>query len=79
VSFDYIKSIGDPSELHARLNQGVTIIDDEQLLYKYMVSYGAMHKAKLYESFETIISKLNNITINIIDWGCGQALATFCS
>lgn len=76
VSFDYIKSIGDPSDLHTRLNQGVTIIDDEQLLYKYMVSYGAMHKAKLYESFETIIGNLNNITINIIDWGCGQALAT---
>ncbi|MCD4667308.1 MAG: DUF4145 domain-containing protein [Sulfurimonas sp.] len=76
VSFDYIKSIGDPSELHIRLNQGITIIDDEQLLYKYMVSYGAMHKAKLYESFETIIGNLNNIKINIIDWGCGQALAT---
>ena len=76
VSFDYIKSIGDPSELHARLNQGVTIIDDEQLLYKYIATYGAMHKAKLYESFESIIGNLNNITINIVDWGCGQALAT---
>lgn len=76
ISFDYIKSIGDPQELHTRLNQGVTIIDDEKLLYKYIVSYSAMHKEKLYEAFETISEKLNSNTVNIIDWGCGQALAT---
>ena len=76
ISFDYIKSIGDPVELHTKLNQGVTIIDDEQLLYKYMVSYAAMHKAKLYDSFEVVLDKLNYKKINIIDWGCGQALAT---
>ena len=35
-----------------------------------------MHKAKLYSSFNKVISQLNNETINIIDWGCGQALAT---
>ena len=33
-------------------------------------------KEKLYSSFDTIIHKLNNQTINIIDWGCGQALAS---
>lgn len=76
ISFDYIKSIGDPQELHTRLNHGVAIIDDEQLLYKYIYSYSVMHKAKLYEAFETIIKKLDNNTVNIIDWGCGQALAT---
>jgi len=76
VSFDYIKSIDDPNELHARLNQGVTIIDDEQLLYKYIVSYAAMHKAKLYEAFDFLLSNINNTVINIIDWGCGQALAS---
>ena len=35
-----------------------------------------MIKTKLYSSFDTIIHQLNNKTINIIDWGCGQALAT---
>jgi hypothetical protein len=54
----------------------VVIIDDEQLLYKYMVSYSAMHKIKLYESFKKVIGELDNKKINIIDWGCGQALAT---
>jgi len=80
VSFDYIKSIGNPQELHIKLNQGVVIIDDERLLYKYIASYSSMHKEKLYSAFDSIVGSLNNRTINIVDWGCGQALATllFC-
>ncbi|MDQ7046621.1 MAG: hypothetical protein Q9M39_03025 [Sulfurovum sp.] len=35
-----------------------------------------MHKAKLYSSFDTVIHQLKSQTINIIDWGCGQAVAT---
>lgn len=76
ISFDYIKSIGDPQELYDRLTRGAMIIDDEQLLYKYIASFGAKHKAKLYDAFETIKDKLNEEKINIIDWGCGQAFAT---
>jgi hypothetical protein len=59
-----------------KLNRGRYIIDDEKLLFQYIFSYGNMHKAKLDEAFETIVHKLDNKTINIIDWGCGQALAT---
>ena len=76
VSKKYIMSMGDTDYLHYQLNQGVTVIEEEDLLYKYLFNYGKMHKAKLYSSFDTIIHQLNNKTINIIDWGCGQALAT---
>jgi len=76
VSIDYILNIGNPNSLHYQLNQGVTIIEEEKLLYKYLFSYGKMHKAKLYSSFDTVIHQLKNKTINVIDWGCGQALAT---
>jgi len=76
VSRNYIMSMGNTDYLHYQLNQGVTVIKEEDLLYKYLFNYGKMHKAKLYSSFETIIYQLNNETINIIDWGCGQALAT---
>ena len=76
ISVDYIMNIGNPNELHKQLNQGVTIIEKENLLYEYLFSYGKMHKAKLYSSFDTVIHKLENEIINIIDWGCGQALAT---
>jgi hypothetical protein len=76
ISVEYIMNIGNPDSLHYQLKQGVTIIEEEKLLYKYIFNYGKMHKAKLYSSFDTVIHQLNNQTINIIDWGCGQALAT---
>jgi len=76
LSVDYIRDISNSNELHYQLNQGVTIIEKKDLLYKYLFSYGKMHKAKLYSSFDTVIHKLKNKTINIIDWGCGQALAS---
>jgi len=76
ISINYIMDIGNPDSLHYQLNQGVTIIEEQDLLYKYLFSYGKMHKVKLYSSFDTVIYQLNNETINVIDWGCGQALAT---
>ena len=76
VSKKYIMGIGNPDNLHYQLNQGVIVIEEENLLYKYLFNYVKMHKAKLYSSFDTVIHQLNNKTINVIDWGCGQALAT---
>lgn len=76
VAYEYIKSLGDPDELYNRLQRGEAIIDDEKLLCKYLVSFGGKHKIKLYSAFDEIFSKIQNQKLNIIDWGCGQALAT---
>lgn len=76
ICTQYIKEIGNPQELYDKLNRGTVIIDDEKLLYKYITSFGAKHKTKLYDAFEVIKDKLDNQTINIVDWGCGQAFAT---
>ncbi|RLA06965.1 MAG: hypothetical protein DRQ51_07745 [Gammaproteobacteria bacterium] len=71
---------GNKQEHHDALNRGTTIIEHEELLYKYVVDYSNKHKQKLYSAYDTIAEELNNKTINIVDWGCGQALATvlFC-
>ena len=76
VSIDYINSISYKLELYERIDRGRTIIDDEELLFQYMFSYATMHKAKLYESFDLLVKIRKGSSINIIDWGCGQALAT---
>jgi len=78
VSKYYVKSnIGsNEKKIHYSLNRGVGILEEERQLYQYIKSFGEMHKAKLYSSFDTVIHQLNNQIINIIDWGCGQALAT---
>lgn len=76
IAYEYIQSIGDPQELYDRLQRGEKIIDDEKLLYKYLVSFGRKHKLKLDSAYETIIDKIQNQKFDIVDWGCGQATAT---
>jgi len=76
ISYQYIQSIGDPIELYNRLQRGEVIIDDQKLLYKYLVSYGSKHKQKLESAYDLIIDKLENRKFDIVDWGCGQATAS---
>lgn len=78
ISKNYVKNNIKENEknIHYSLNRGIKILEEQNELYQYIKSFGKMHKAKLYSSFDTIIHQLNNKTINIIDWGCGQALAT---
>lgn len=76
IAYKYIQKLGDPEEFYARLQRGEAIIDDKKLLSKYLVSFGGKHKAKLYSAYEQIISKIDGTEINIVDWGCGQAIAT---
>jgi 2-polyprenyl-3-methyl-5-hydroxy-6-metoxy-1,4-benzoquinol methylase len=76
VSFKQLHIIGDTQELYDRLIRGEAIIDTPELLYKYFVSFGGKHKSKLYSAYDEIITKLQNVRFNIIDWGCGQGMAT---
>jgi hypothetical protein len=76
VSFKQLHIIGDTQELYDRLIRGEVIIDTPDLLYKYFVSFGGKHKSKLYSAYDEIITKLQNERFNIIDWGCGQGMAT---
>jgi hypothetical protein len=41
-----------------------------------MNSYGNMHYEKLIEAFKTLPKALFEKKTNIIDWGCGQAMAS---
>lgn len=69
------------NNLWAELNHGVKILQQEEELCQYLYSFGIMHKAKLYEAFNSIKSYLNDIQlrkVEIYDWGCGQGLATIC-
>lgn len=76
LAYTYIKATGDPQSLYERLARGEAIIDSEELLFKYIVSFGAKHKAKLYSAFDVVATSLKDENVNIIDWGCGQAMAS---
>lgn len=62
------------------LNHGVDILDTEDELDQYLCAYGMMHKEKIIAALSSINNPLDEFSndITIIDWGCGQGLATAC-
>lgn len=81
VAFDFVQKLPAElcEELHDSLNRGVDVLDSEPLLQMYIYSYGKMHKAKLYYAFDNLhenVFKYNEV--EIVDYGCGQGLATIC-
>ena len=66
-------------ELFEALNRGIDILDSEPQMTAYLFAYGKMHKAKLNYAFEHLPETFFEISeLNIIDYGCGQAVATMC-
>lgn len=77
-NFDAIRSI---SLRHADgcnlTNRGVKILESEEELFEYMKRFGNMHKAKLEVALNPLSDNDNfSAKINVIDWGCGQGIAS---
>ena len=67
------------NELYEKLNHGVDLLDSEPMMETYLYAYGKMHQAKLDYAFNHLPEEFLSIPeINIIDYGCGQALGTMC-
>ena len=66
-------------ELFEALNRGIDILDSEPQMSTYLYSFGPMHQAKLNYAFNHLPREFFiQPEINIIDYGCGQALGTIC-
>ncbi len=66
-------------ELFEALNRGIDILDSEPQMTAYLFAFGKMHQAKLEYAFSKLPNELlEQPEINIIDYGCGQALGTMC-
>ncbi len=81
IAFDFVRKL--PSdlcdELHESLNRGVDVLDSEPLLQMYIYAFGKMHNAKLQYAFEHLQKNVIKYReIEIVDYGCGQGLATIC-
>lgn len=79
LSFDAIRNIAVRKcrgiETHL-VGRGVTPLREENELYIYLLRYGKMHKAKLESCFNEFPFEEINQPIEVIDWGCGQGLAS---
>mgnify|MGYP003333362455 CR=1 FL=1 len=66
----------------SQLAHGVNILSEEKTLLAYFAFYGGSHYYKLVYLLDKFFTKITqshiNINIEIIDYGCGQALATTC-
>ncbi len=62
------------------LDHGVKILNTDDELAQYIVAYGNMHKEKIDLALESISHPTQIFTkeLTIVDWGCGQGLATIC-
>ncbi len=81
IAFDFVRKL--PSdlcdELHESLNRGVDVLDSEPLLQMYIYAFGKMHNAKLQYAFEHMQKNaIKYSEVEIVDYGCGQGLATIC-
>ena len=56
--------------------RGVKPLTTEDEMYEYIKRYGKMHYAKLLSAFESTFPQHFDTPINIVDWGCGQGIAT---
>jgi hypothetical protein len=63
-------------EIFYSLGRGVAILSVEQQLYAYFRSYGNMHFAKCNYAYSKLPLDFFSAKIEIIDYGCGQALAS---
>ena len=66
-------------ELYEALHRGIDILDSEPQMVAYIFAYGKMHQAKLNYAFDKLSDNFfEQEEINIIDYGCGQAIGTMC-
>ncbi|MBW4555797.1 MAG: hypothetical protein KME59_07650 [Trichormus sp. ATA11-4-KO1] len=63
--------------MHQILDHGVAVLNNETECDWYIAFYGGHHFHKLHAAFDsTNFPYTEGKNIEIIDWGCGQALAT---
>lgn len=63
---------------YRELQNGTAILQTPQQLNTYIASYSDMHRHKLNLAFTELFkdNTLQGKSIEVIDWGCGQAFAT---
>jgi hypothetical protein len=76
ANFDSIRNISvRKSDGQMDTNRGVKVLNSESELFVYLRRFGNMHKAKLQSAFESLPDSFSS-KINIVDWGCGQGIAS---
>lgn len=62
------------------LEHGVKLLTNDDEMAQYLSAYGPMHREKIVAALNTVQTPVDYFTkkMTIVDWGCGQGLATIC-
>lgn len=62
------------------LCRGTAVLTEERQLNQYLCSFGPMHEAKLRQAFSFLktLMDIGQGYVEVLDWGCGQGVATVC-
>lgn len=68
---------------HPELNHGLDLLKSDEGLDCYIGAYGEMHQAKCKAAMQNMPfppkdSDMQSLSLEIIDWGCGQGIGTLC-
>jgi len=76
LASDFIKNLSqeDQDELFDKIKRGVLLLDSEPEMSMYIYAYGKMHYTKLIRALDNLPSTFFDNEIEIIDYGCGQAM-----
>lgn len=67
------------NSIYESLNRGVELLETHEQLCQYLFSYGNMHEAKILVALSHLQTEMfQGRTLQVIDWGCGQGLASIC-
>lgn len=81
IAQDYVMSLTEQerNDLYESLKRGIELLDSDAQMKCYLYSFGKMHQAKIYRALSCIsLSTYTSDGFDIVDWGCGQGLATIC-
>jgi hypothetical protein len=82
IARDFIRGLQEEEQkkLWEQLDRGKALLSSHKLLCQYLYSFGSKHETKMYKVFKTIpnLQEVLKEQFSIIDWGCGQGLATMC-
>lgn len=74
-----LMDVDERNAIYDSLVRGTEVLSTDEQMDVYLYSFGNMHRAKINKALECLDpTEFSNTDINIVDWGCGQGLATSC-
>ena len=66
------------NKIREDIDRGKALLKTHEEMCVYLLFYGEGHEGKISDAVKRLPNELFNNEFEIVDWGCGQGLATVC-